>query len=294
MPCVAYVKGKGYPMGVAVVVLSGKGGTAKTLCQLTIAGEASRAGLRTLLVDVDPERNLSHRFRAPTRAGGLGAALEDAGVHEDGDHYDLAAGAARLVDEIEPTPWDGVDLLPAGSRLTGVGQVTISDHWLLRDLFDAGGITGPRARYDLVLLDTAGRSGSLVQVAMHAAEVAYAPVAPTMDAVRKALEARAKVIKLTRVHPELRWAGVLLSGFDVRVQMDQAIRRQTLAAFGEQVRAEVPRRAVVHEAFQLAARLGDRPDIASAGLARVFSDFLQHLLAVAAAPAGQPAPAVTP
>lgn len=264
-------------MGVSVVVLSGKGGTAKTLWQLMLAGEASRAGVRTLLVDVDPERNLSTRFRAPARVLGLGGVLSAAGVHEDGDRYDLAAGAAVLLEEILPTVWPGVDLLPAGPGLTGAGQVTIADTWLLRDLLDTAGVLGPTGSHQLVLLDTAGRSGSLVTQAMYAADVAYAPIAPTIDAVRKAVEARTRVEKITRAHP-LRWAGVVLSGFDVRVQMDLAIRAQAYTEFGDQVRAEVPRRAVVHEAGQLGQRLGDRRDVASCGLASIFETFLSEQL----------------
>ena len=51
---------------VSAVVLSGKGGTAKTLWQMMMAGEASRIGISTLLVDADPERNLSTHLSAVT------------------------------------------------------------------------------------------------------------------------------------------------------------------------------------------------------------------------------------
>jgi chromosome partitioning protein len=261
--------------GTSAVVLSGKGGVAKTLWQLTLAGEASRAGIETLLIDIDPERNLSRRFGVPNHAGGLGAALEAAGVTKGSDPYDVDVGAARLLDEIVPTRWPHVALLPAGASLTGVGQVSISDNWLLRDLLEKAGV---EARYALRLLDTAGRSGSLAALAMYGADVAYAPIAPTMDAVTKAEEARERVNRIQRAH-ELRWAGVVLSGFDMRVSMDMAIRQEAYERFAGEIRAEVPRRANVHEAFQLAERLGDRSDVPSRGLSTVFAAFLhQHLL----------------
>jgi chromosome partitioning protein len=256
-------------MTTAVVVLSGKGGTAKTLWQLTMAGEASRAGIRTLLIDVDPERNLSNRFGVSQHSTGLGNVFEDAGALQGGD-LDPDAGGARLTKEIVATAWDGVNLLPAGATLTGVGQVSIPDTWLLRDMLTSAGVY---ETYELVLFDTGGRTGSLVTQAMYASDVAYAPIAPTTDAVRKALEARSRVERIQRAH-ELRWAGVVLSGFDRRVGMDDVIREETHEQFGDQVRAEVPRRATVHEAFQMCERLGDRPDVASAGLAAVFRNFL--------------------
>ena len=254
----------------SVVVLSGKGGTAKTLWQLTMAGEASRLGLSTLLVDVDPERNLSNRFGVPQHSTGLGNAFEDAGV--TAGEGSAESGAKRFSSEILATPWDGVELVPAGASLTGISQVNIPDTWLLRDMLTTGGIYD---RYNLVLFDTGGRTGSLVTLAMYAADVAYAPIAPTTDAVRKAGEAKVRVERIQRAHP-LRWAGVVLSGFDIRIGIEEAIRAKVYEEFGDEVRAEVPRRAVINETFQLCERLGDRSDVASTGLAKVFRGFLQR------------------
>ena len=254
----------------SVVVLSGKGGTAKTLWQMTMAGEASRAGLKTLLVDVDPERNLSNRFNVPQHSTGLGNAFEDAGVLAGESNAD--PGGTRLTQEVLVTPWDGVELVPAGSRMAVMSQVAIEDTWLLRDMFTAAGFY---ERYDLILFDTGGRTGSLVTMAMYASDVSYAPIAPTTDAVRKAGEAKARVERIQRAH-QLRWAGVVLSGFDVRTSIEDAIRTQVYQQFGDEVRAEVPRRASVNEAFQLCERLGDRGDVATIGLAGIFRAFLER------------------
>ena len=183
---------------------------------------------------------------------------------------DADNGAKRILDEILATPWPGIELLPAGASLTGISQVAIADTWLLRDIITAAGLP---ERYDLILIDTGGRTGSLVTLAMYAADVAYAPIAPTTDAVRKATEAQARVDRIQRAHP-LRWAGVVLSGFDGRVGIEEAIREKVYEEFGDDVRAEVPRRASVNEAFQLGDRLGDRTDVAATGLARIFLGFL--------------------
>src|SRR5689334_3771784 len=248
----------------SITVLSGKGGTAKTLWQMTMAGEASRAGLATLLIDVDPERNLSNRFNIPQHSTGLGSVFEQAGV--TAGEGDADRGAKRVVDEILPTLWAGVDILPAGASLTGISQVTIPDTWLLRDILTAAELP---ERYDLILFDTGGRTGSLVTLAMYAADVAYAPIAPTTDAIRKATEAKTRVERIQRAHP-LRWAGVVLSGFDTRIGIEEAIRDKVYEEFGDEVRAEVPRRASVNEAFQLCERLGDKGDVPSRGLADIF------------------------
>ena len=180
----------------SVVVLSGKGGTAKTLWQMTMAGRHPVPGLLHLLIDIDPERNLSNRFNVPQHSTGLGSVFEQAGVTSGEGNAEH--GAKRIVDEILATPWEGVEALPAGASLTGVSQVAIADTWLLRDIITAAGLPD---RYDLMLFDTGGRTGSLVTLAMYAADVAYAPIAPTTDAVRKAAEAKARIDRIQRAHP---------------------------------------------------------------------------------------------
>lgn len=254
----------------SAVVLSGKGGCGKSLWQTTLAGESSLLQLHTLVVDTDPERNMSNRFGVAQHATGLGSVLEDAGVNS-GD-ADAEKGAKRVLAEIRETNWDGVDLLPAGASLTGASQIAIPDVWLLRDILTAADVY--RA-YDLILFDTGGRTGSLTTIAMYAADSAYAPISPTLDAVRKATEARTRVERIQRAHP-LRWTGVVLSGIDSRYAVEVAIREQAYSVFGDEVRADVPRRGAINEAYQLGERLGDRADVRSRSLAAMFAGFLRR------------------
>jgi chromosome partitioning protein len=254
---------------VSAVVLSGKGGTAKTLWQMMMAGEASRVGISTLLVDSDPERNLSNHFGVSQHSTGLGSVLEDAGLNFWGNPD---KGAKRLNEEIVETSWPDVELLPAGASLSRVGHIAVGDTRLLRDIFTAAGVFD---RYELVLIDTGGWTGSLVTLTMYAADVAYTPIAPTTDAVRKAMEARTRVERIQQAHP-LKWRGVVLSGFDSRNGIEQSIRGKVYEEFGDEVRAEVPRRAVVNEVFQVGDRLGDRTDVIATNLASIFRGFLER------------------
>lgn len=255
-------------VAVSVLVLSGKGGTAKTLWQMMLAGEASRAGISGLLVDADPERNLSNHFGVSQHSTGLGSVLEaDISFWGSPDK-----GAKRIDEEIIETRWPGIDLLPAGASLGRVAGLGIGDTGLLRAIFDAAGIFD---RYEVVLIDTGGRTGTLETLAMRLGDVAYTPITPTLDAVRKAIEARDRVERIQRTHP-LKWRGVVLSGFDSRNGIEQSIREQIYTEFGDDVRAEVPRRAVVNESFQLGHRLGDCSDPIAKNLARTFRDFLER------------------
>lgn len=251
-----------------VVVLSGKGGTAKTLWLVLMAGEASYLGRRVLLMDCDPERNLSSKFRVPGHTGGLAHVLSEAGVTTD--ELNVERGAAAITDQIVATKWAHVDVLPAGAALQGIGQLTISDTWLLSDIIETAKLP---TRYDVILIDTGGRTGALTTTAMYAAEVAFAPVMPSRESIEKAREARERVEKIQRAH-KLRWAGVVLSGFDGRIGVNVAMREIAIETFGDQVRAEVPLRAHVQEANQLVERMSDRRDSESQALAGVFRGFL--------------------
>jgi cellulose biosynthesis protein BcsQ len=272
---------------VAAVVLSGKGGTAKTLWQMMLAGEASRRGISTLLVDADPERNLSNHFGVSQHSTGLGSVLEDAGINFWGNPDNAVK---RVDEEIIDTKWPHVELLPAGASLTRVAGIGVSDTGLLRGIFTAAGVFD---RYELVLIDTGGRTGSLEALAMYLADVAYAPIAPTNDAVRKANEARTRVERIQRNHP-LKWCGVVLSGFDTRNGIEQSIRERVYAEFGDEVRAEVPRRAIVNEVFQVGDRLGDRHDVIARHLAPVFGGFLERDLLGRTGDGVPPAGVLTP
>lgn len=269
-------------MGVTVTVLSGKGGVSKTLWQVLMAGEASRMSIPTLFIDSDPERNASNKFGVAAQSTGLGDVYDAAGA-VDGNELDLDAGAKRIEAEVVDTHWDYVDLIPAGNALGVMGQSSISDSWVLRDLLERSGLA---EAYSLILIDTGGRTGALSTQSMYAADVAYAPIGPTRDAVRKALEAKARVDRIQRAH-RLAWAGVVLSGFDLRVGMDDAIKDSAVEAFGDDIRAVLPRRATVHEAFQLAERLGDRRDAASRDLAGVVSDFVLELQRIGSTRTGE-------
>ncbi|WP_069164544.1 ParA family protein [Nocardia altamirensis] len=280
--------------------LSGKGGASKSFMKWLLASAASTEDIPTLLIDLDPEANMTqglsqslpHLMSAP----GIGDALMEAGAlwAQDGDDYDIAKGAAKLVEVITPSTLPGVDFIPAGKQLqaVGAGQLRGSD-WgrLLSNLIDAAGF---RERYRLILIDTAGRRGHLVTLAMYASDVAFSPINGLSQAVKKAIEARARVEAIQKAHP-LRWAGVVLTGIDVtrNTAVNHLIRQDAAEAFGAelhpedgtfvewgQVIQEIPYRpALLHQVFELKERLSDQPGAQARDLSKMMSDILhKHIL----------------
>ena len=77
------------PLGATIAVLSQKGGTGKTTTVRTLADVFRRAGLEVLVVDLDPQGNLSDYFdvdpeASPTIADVLAGRAEAAqAIHDD-------------------------------------------------------------------------------------------------------------------------------------------------------------------------------------------------------------------
>ncbi|WP_280454052.1 ParA family protein [Nocardia brasiliensis] len=285
--------------------LSGKGGASKSFMKWLLASTASTEEIPTLLIDLDPEANMTqglgqsmpHLMNAP----GVGDALLEAGAlwAQDGDDYDIDKGAAKLLEVITPSTLPGVDFIPAGKQLqaVGAGQLRGND-WgrLLSNVIDAAGF---RERYRLILLDTAGRRGHLVTLAMYASDVAFSPINGLSQAVKKAVEARTRVEAIQKAHP-LRWAGVVLTGIDItrNTAVNHLIRQDAAEAFGAEldpkdgtfvkwgeVIEEIPYRpALLHQVFELKERLSDQPSAQARDLSKMMSNILhRHILTSAGA-----------
>src|SRR5262249_35771945 len=116
---------------LCVVVLNRKGGVGKTSTCFHLSGTLARMGHRVLLIDCDPQANLSE--------GLLGAQVE--GFPPD---RTIAAlyGDAFLPDPralIVPTPIDGVDLLPGSEAMEDYSEPRPAGHrsqGVLREFVD--------------------------------------------------------------------------------------------------------------------------------------------------------------
>ena len=189
-----------------MAVLSLKGGVGKTSVVLGLAGAALQRGIRTLVVDLDPQGNST----ATLEPGQTSTTLAD--VLIDPRH-------PVLRDAIAPSAWgDGLDVLvgaeeveahnrpdPDTSRLTRLDQAMAT----LDDLADSA---DPHAApYRLVLLDCPPSLGQLTRSALVAADRALLVTEPTIYAVtgvQRAFEA----VQNERAHnPDLQPLGVVVN-----------------------------------------------------------------------------------
>lgn len=157
---------------LTLAVLSLKGGTGKTTTVLGLAGAAAAKGLRVLVVDVDPQANATD---------GLGVTDPDFTTNDV--IADARPGVAA--DAVTPSPWPGVDLIPAERALEHRGPHE-GPHSAQRLRV---ALTGVPQRYDVVLIDCPPSLEELTRNALAAAEGALVVTEPSYFALTGAAAA---------------------------------------------------------------------------------------------------------
>ncbi len=231
-------------MGATIAILSQKGGTGKTTTVRTLADIFRRIGLETLVVDLDPQGNLSDYFDVPADAEPAIA--------------DVLAGRATAGEAIHD------HIIPANLQLAeaelAMGGKMGRELTLKRALRDV------RRSYDFVLVDCPPALGLLTVNALVAADYALLSAEAqyfALQGVEQALE----VIELARdnLNPDLEWLGVVLNIADMRTIHSREAFQTLSEHFKEKVFATTIRASIAYaeSAERAVSILDHRPDLGS-------------------------------
>lgn len=226
-------------MARVIAVANQKGGVAKTTTAINLAASLAVAEMRVLLIDVDPQANLTSGVGRKDDATDAGSIYEALTTAEPGDD---------LHPYILKTELDRLDLVPASRHLTGaeVELVTLPRRdERLRTL-----LTSVRDEYDFVFIDCPPSLGLLTLNALVAADSVLIP----LHGEYFALEGLADLVGTIRriraaLNPALDIEGVLLTMFDERTNLGQQVARDLRAFFKEKVfETVIPRNIRLGEA----------------------------------------------
>jgi chromosome partitioning protein len=261
-------------MGRCLAVANQKGGVGKTTTAINLATSLAMADQRVLLVDMDPQANLTSGVGLKGQTG-PGGSVYQALERDDG------SGAEFVLD----TRVHGLALIPADRNLTGaeIDLVSLPDRERRLRVF----LEPLRPQFDYIFIDTPPSLGLLTLNALVAADAVLIP----LNCEYFALEGLADLVATLRrvratFNPSLDIAGVLLTMHDERTNLGQQVAKDIRAFFQERVYTTVIPRNI---------RLGEAP---SHGMPAILYDvksrgaeaYLALAREVLARDAAQPAP----
>lgn len=190
-----------------ISLVNQKGGVGKTTTTNNLGASLVKAGKRVLLIDLDPQANLSYS---------LGVRGEDYK-----SVYDVLRGTAKLKDIIL-THKNGVDIAPSHINLSGAELELASQVGREQILKDA--LRGVADNYDYILIDCAPSLGIITLNALVASKEVFIPVQTEV----LALQGMSKLLSTVnlvreRLNPELEVTGVIGTMYDSRKSLSKEV-----------------------------------------------------------------------
>lgn len=206
-----------------IAVMNNKGGVGKTHTVFHLAGAFAEAGRRVLLIDSDPQGNLSSLFCPES-----GARLT---LHT------VLVDDAPLAEVAQETAFENIRIIPSSPKLQSLdallqnepdAQIRLSD--AIQELIRAD------ESYDLILLDCPPSLALTTRNALAAAQRVIIPLEADkfsidgLDTLLRVVESMKRV-----VNPDLEIAGILISLFkgrrSIEMLYEEALRRRSLPVF---------------------------------------------------------------
>jgi len=196
-------------MTVTIAVANQKGGVGKTTTTANLGASLATLGQRVLLIDLDPQGNLTAAF----------------GMERQSE----SSVAQSLLDRSVPMPiltaenstQPGISLVPATISLASIEAALMTK--LGRELRLRDQITIVADSYDFILIDTPPSLGILTINALVAASRVIVPTEARFFSIQGLQMLEESIAETLYLNPSLKILGILLSKLDRRLREERAV-----------------------------------------------------------------------
>lgn len=220
-------------MGVTISFANQKGGVGKTTSAVNLGAALAEQNKQVLLVDFDPQGNLS---------SSVGADREVAGV------YEVISGSACAADVVQSTTQEGLSIITSSVNLTGANIELVNEQQ--REFFLQESLHEIVDQYDFIFIDSPPSLGLLTLNALVAADQVLIPLQCEYFALEGLTQLLQSIKRVQNSYnPDLELFGILFTMYDSRTRLANDVVQEVIAYFGKRVfRTIIPRNIRLSEA----------------------------------------------
>ncbi len=219
--------------GNIIVFANQKGGVGKTTTAVSVGAYIAEEGKRVLLVDFDPQGNMS---------SSVGSDKEKPGI------YEVITGKLLLKDVIQETTVRNLHIVSSNVNLAGANiELVDADR---REFFLKNAVLQIVDNWDYILIDCPPSLGLLTINGLTAAQQVYIP----MQCEYFALEGLSMLLATVKQvqkgsNPDLKLGGIIFTMYDSRTRLAHEVVQEVTGYFKEKVfKTVIPRNVRLSEA----------------------------------------------
>jgi chromosome partitioning protein len=222
-------------MGIIVSIVNQKGGVSKTTVTANVATILAEKGIKILLVDLDPQSNLTSYF-----------------IDKDIELKDIATirvlferVVAKNPDIVHQTRFQSLKIVPSSTTLAAIS-------WSTGTLIDAQRrlstfLSGIKENFDLVLIDTQPDLSTYTLNALVASDYYIIPLQPERMSVNGVSLLSNTIEVVHSINPKLTLLGVVCTQYDGRIASHKSWRKTIKDTFNDRFIGDIHAAAIMKD-----------------------------------------------